>query len=136
MSGTEPHDQQWLITVLTGTLEIGNQADLTVGDYLTYLADDETIEQVVVDLLERRGWTLATAPAILEQVDGAFYQLGGGLPYNPADSRFADPAYALIDTEGTAYLYDTTQAGSAKRLRPTSLRCWLILETGQVCRKP
>ena len=51
--------------------------------------------------------TLSTTAGVkLTIVNGAFYVLGTGLPYNPANSVYGDSAYTLTTTaDGTAYHY-------------------------------
>ena len=53
-------------------------------------------------------YKLASAPAALEQVNGGFYQIGTGLPYNPSSGQFAGTAYTLTAPDGTQYDYSPT----------------------------
>ncbi|MEO8428057.1 MAG: putative Ig domain-containing protein, partial [Verrucomicrobiota bacterium] len=55
-------------------------------------------------------FTLSSGTALLEDRGGAFYQVGTGLPYNPASGRFGTFDYALTAADGTRYSY-TVAAG-------------------------
>src|SRR5207302_3915410 len=48
-----------------------------------------------------------SAGALLEELNGAFYQLGTGLPYNPASGHFTGFDYTLTAPDGTQYHYAT-----------------------------
>ena len=55
-------------------------------------------------------FTLSSGTALLEDRAGAFFQVGTGLPYNPASGRFGAFDYALTAADGTRYSY-TVAAG-------------------------
>ncbi|MCL4179872.1 MAG: tandem-95 repeat protein, partial [Verrucomicrobia bacterium] len=50
-------------------------------------------------------YRLASADATLEVADGAYYQVGTGLPYHPASGHFGGFAYSLTGPDGTRYDY-------------------------------
>jgi len=54
-------------------------------------------------------YRLQTAAAALQEVNGAFYELAGGLPYNPASGQQAGFAYTLIAADGQRYRYNADQ---------------------------
>src|SRR5262249_45085101 len=51
---------------------------------------------------------LASAAAPLQLVNGEFFGLGTGLPYNPASGQFAGADFTLTAANGTRYLHDVT----------------------------
>lgn len=73
-----------------------------------------TLEQVGGATIYRPAWTadagvnyqIRTAASVLERVDGSFYELGTGVPYNPASGRFQGFDYTLVAADGTQYGYD------------------------------
>ena len=70
--------------------------------------------QEVIELLTARSHRiegeLTEGAAVLREVDGGFFQVGTGLPYNPASGRFGDFDYAVTAASGTRYVY-TRAAG-------------------------
>ena len=54
-------------------------------------------------------YQLETAFAAMQLVDGAFYQLGTGLPYHPATGDFRGDAYTLIAPDTRTYHYGADQ---------------------------
>ncbi|MEO6739180.1 MAG: putative Ig domain-containing protein [Chthoniobacteraceae bacterium] len=54
-------------------------------------------------------YTLSSAGALIEERGGAFYQIGTGLPYNPASARFGSEDYALTAPDGTRYGYTVAE---------------------------
>ena len=58
---------------------------------------------------------------MLEVAGGAFYQMGTGLPYNPASSLFPGFNYTLTAPDGTAYDYSAT-AGLQQMVGPKGQR--------------
>jgi YD repeat-containing protein len=51
---------------------------------------------------------LSTVDALLENDGGSLYQIGTGLPYNPASGRFAAPAWSVTGSDGTRYDYSAS----------------------------
>src|SRR5690606_12572252 len=50
-------------------------------------------------------YSLLSGSAVLREVDGEFFQVGTGLPYNPESGRFSNFDYALAAADGTRYVY-------------------------------
>jgi len=48
---------------------------------------------------------LTSGTAVLRETDGAFFQVGTGLPYNPASGRFSDFDYSLSAPDGTRFVF-------------------------------
>ncbi len=53
--------------------------------------------------------TLTTSSALLLNVNGLYYQLGTGLPYNPTNAAFGSSAFTVA-TGGQTYSYDASGA--------------------------
>ena len=67
------------------------------------------------------GYRLESADAVLEQVQDRFYQIGSGLPYNPAADFPAGVDYTLVTPNGFRYEYDAT-AGLQAMVSPEGRR--------------
>ncbi|HUB24490.1 MAG TPA: CARDB domain-containing protein, partial [Tepidisphaeraceae bacterium] len=53
-------------------------------------------------------YQLTTPQAQLEEAGGQLYQIGTGLPYNPASGRFGTVAWTLTGPDGTQYNYSAS----------------------------
>ena len=51
------------------------------------------------------GFTLLSGSATLREVNGEFFEVSNGLPYNPSSGRFGSFDYAVIAEDGTRYVY-------------------------------
>ncbi|MEM2991470.1 MAG: dockerin type I domain-containing protein, partial [Halobacteria archaeon] len=59
--------------------------------------------------LDSNGYELSSSKTYLELVEGKFYQIGTGLPYNPASGRFLGFDWLIQAPDGTRYGYDTEE---------------------------
>ncbi|MCB1124009.1 MAG: putative Ig domain-containing protein, partial [Verrucomicrobiae bacterium] len=53
-------------------------------------------------------FTLLSGSAVLREVEGEFFEVGTGLPYNPFSGQFDNFDFAVSSAEGTRYVYSVT----------------------------